>query len=131
MITCRIIRRALGKWRLRISTEELWRSWILSRQHTPDGDILRAYTPIGHVQLEHRKENGCWIISPNWTTDRYATREESRAIHIAVKSYLKALRYAVGTSLLLIRAQKANELYRDQIDEVLGKLYPEDNQEEW
>ena len=81
--------------------------------------------------IEYRKENGCWIISPNWTTDRYATREESRAIHIAVKSYLKALRYAVGTSLLLIRAQKANEPYRAQIDEVLGKLYPEDNQEEW
>ena len=114
----------LERHHLRLSVDELWECWSVSRQVGGSGDIIRAYTPMGHVYLEEHRDTGVWIISPNWTIQRYMAKTERRAIHHAVMSYLRALRYAVGGFLLLARAKERDDEAYDEMNKVIDLLYP-------
>lgn len=108
---------------LRLSADDLWKSWIVSREVGSSGDILRAYTPMGHVYLEEHKDTGIWIISPNWTIQRYVANTERRAIHHAVLSYLQDLRFATREFLLLTREKQEDDEAYDEMNEVIDLLY--------
>ncbi len=120
----------LERHHLRLSADELWEHWVVSRTVGSRGDILSAYTPMGHVYLEEHRDTGVWIISPDWTIQRYMAKTERRAIHHAVVSYLKSLRYAVGEYLHLTRVKEANDDAYSEMCEVIDLLYPPEGESE-
>ena len=120
----------LERHHLRLSAEELWKSWSPSRKSGHKGDILHAYTGIGSVYLEEHKPEGLWIIKPCWEIARYVARTEQRAIHHAVVSYLKSLRYAVGEYLHLTRVKEANDDAYSEMCEAIDLLYPPEGKSE-
>lgn len=119
----------LEKHHLRLSAEELWKSWSASRKSGHKGDILHAYTGIGSVYLEEHKPEGLWIVKPNWEIARYVARTEQRAIHLAVLSFLRTLRFAVKDFIYLVKA-KVDDDANEEMCDILDLLSPNEETEE-
>jgi hypothetical protein len=115
---------------LRLSADDLWKSWDPSRQSGHKGDILHAYTGIGSVYLEEHKPEGIWIIKPCWELPRYVARTEQRAIHLAVLSFLRALRSAVTDFVCLAKVKVDDEDANEEMCDILGLLSPNEEETE-
>ena len=119
----------LERHHLRLSAEELWVSWSASRKSGHKGDILHAYTGIGSVYLEEHKPEGLWIVKPCWELARYVARTEQRAIHLAVLSFLRALRYSVREFIYLAKV-KVDDDANEEMCDLLDLLSPNEETEE-
>jgi hypothetical protein len=119
----------LERHHLRLSAEELWESWSASRKSGHKGDILHAYTGIGYVYLEEHKPEGLWIVKPCWEIARYVARTEQRAIHLAVLSFLRALRYSVREFIYLAKV-KVNDDANEEMCDLLDLLSPNEEETE-
>ena len=115
---------------LRLSADDLWKSWDPSRQSGHKGDILHAYTGIGSVYLEEHKPEGIWIIKPCWELPRYVARTEQRAIHLAVLSFLRALRSAVTDFVCLAKVKVDDEDANEEMCDILDLLSPNEEETE-
>ena len=115
---------------LRLSADDLWKSWAPSRQSGHKGDILHAYTGIGSVYLEEHKPEGIWIIKPCWELPRYVARTEQRAIHLAVLSFLRALRSAVTDFVCLAKVKVDDEDANEEMCDILDLLSPNEEETE-
>lgn len=113
----------LERHHLRLSAEELWKSWSPSRKSGHKGDILHAYTGIGSVYLEEHKPEGLWIVKPCWEIARYVARTEQRAIHLAVLSFLRTLRFAVKDFIYLAKVNVDDDANEEMCD-ILDLLSP-------
>ena len=120
----------LERHHLRLSAEELWESWSASRKSGHKGDILHAYTGIGSVYLEEHKPEGLWIVKPCWEIARYVARTEQRAIHLAVLSFLRALRYSVREFIYLAKAKVDDDDANEEMCDLLDLLSPNEETEE-
>ena len=114
----------LERHHLRLSADDLWKSWDPSRKSGHKGDILHAYTGIGSVYLEEHKPEGLWIIKPCWELPRYVARTEQRAIHLAVLSFLRALRFAVKDVDYLAKVKVDDEDVNEEMCDILDLLSP-------
>lgn len=119
----------LERHHLRLSAEELWESWSASRKSGHKGDILHAYTGIGSVYLEEHKPEGLWIVKPCWEIARYAARTEQRAIHLAVLSFLRTLRFAVKDFIYLAKV-KVDDDANEEMCDILDLLSPNEEETE-
>ena len=119
----------LERHHLRLSAEELWKSWSASRKSGHKGDILHAYTGIGSVYLEEHKPEGLWIVKPCWELARYVARTEQRAIHLAVLSFLRALRYSVREFIYLAKV-KVDDDTNEEMCDILDLLSPNEEETE-
>lgn len=119
----------LERHHLRLSAEELWESWSASRKSGHKGDILHAYTGIGSVYLEEHKPEGLWIVKPCWELARYVARTEQRAIHLAVLSFLRALRYSVREFIYLAKV-KVDDDANEEMCDILDLLSPNEEETE-
>ncbi len=119
----------LERHHLRLSAEELWKSWSASRKSGHKGDILHAYTGIGSVYLEEHKPEGLWIVKPCWEIARYVARTEQRAIHLAVLSFLRALRYSVREFIYLAKV-KVDDDANEEMCDILDLLSPNEEETE-
>ena len=119
----------LERHHLRLSAEELWKSWSASRKSGHKGDILHAYTGIGSVYLEEHKPEGLWIVKPCWELARYVARTEQRAIHLAVLSFLRALRYSVREFIYLAKV-KVDDDANEEMCDILDLLSPNEEETE-
>ena len=115
---------------LRLSADDLWKSWDPSRQSGHKGDILHAYTGIGSVYLEEHKPEGIWIIKPCWELPLYVARTEQRAIHLAVLSFLRALRSAVTDFIYLAKVKVDDEDANEEMCDILDLLSPNEEETE-
>lgn len=115
---------------LRLSADDLWKSWDPSRHSGHKGDILHAYTGIGSVYLEEHKPEGIWIIKPGWELPRYVARTEQRAIHLAVLSFLRALRSAVTDFVCLAKVKVDDEDANEEMCDILDLLSPNEEETE-
>ena len=120
----------LERHHLRLSAEELWKSWDPSRKSGHKGDILHAYTGIGSVYLEEHKPEGLWIVKPCWELPRYVARTEQRAIHLAVLSFLRALRFAVKDFIYLAKVKVDDDDANEEMCNILDLLSPNEETEE-
>ena len=120
----------LERHHLRFSADELWKSWRASRESGRKGDVLYAYTGIGLVYLEEDKAEGIWIIKPYWEIDRYIARTEQRAIHLAVLSFLRALRFAVKEFVYLAKVKVDDDDANEEMCDILDLLSPNEETEE-
>lgn len=120
----------LERHHLRLSADDLWKSWDPSRQSGHKGDILHAYTGIGSVYLEEHKPEGIWIIKPCWELPRYVARTEQRAIHLAVLSFLRALRSAVTDFVCLAKVKVDDEDANEEMCDILDLLSPNEEETE-
>lgn len=120
----------LERHHLRLSAEELWKSWSPSRKSGHKGDILHAYTGIGSVYLEEHKPEGLWIIKPCWEIARYVARTEQRAIHLAVLSFLRTLRFAVKDFIYLAKAKVDDDDANEEMCDILDLLSPNEEETE-
>lgn len=119
----------LERHHLRLSAEELWKSWSASRKSGHKGDILHAYTGIGSVYLEEHKPEGLWIVKPCWELARYVARTEQRAIHLAVLSFLRTLRFAVKEFIYLAKV-KVDDDANEEMCDILDLLSPNEEETE-
>ena len=119
----------LERHHLRLSAEELWESWSASRKSGHKGDILHAYTGIGSVYLEEHKPEGLWIVKPCWEIARYVARTEQRAIHLAVLSFLRTLRFAVKEFIYLAKV-KVDVDANEEMCDILDLLSPNEEETE-
>jgi hypothetical protein len=119
----------LERHHLRLSAEELWKSWSPSRKSGHKGDILHAYTGIGSVYLEEHKPEGLWIVKPCWEIARYVARTEQRAIHLAVLSFLRTLRFAVKDFIYLAKVNVDDDANEEMCD-ILDLLSPNEEETE-
>ena len=115
---------------LRLSADDLWKSWDPSRQSGHKGDILHAYTGIGSVYLEEHKPEGIWIIKPCWELPRYVARTEQRAIHLAVLCFLRALRSAVTDFVCLAKVKVDDEDANEEMCDIIDLLSPNEEETE-
>lgn len=115
---------------LRLSADELWNDWIVSREVGDKGDILIAYTPMGLVRLEERKDIEAWFIRLGWTIQVYMAKTERRAIHFAVLSYLQDLRSAVKDFISLAKVKVDDEDANEEMCDILDLLPPNEETEE-
>ena len=115
---------------LRLSADELWNDWIVSREVGDKGDILIAYTPMGLVRLEERKDIEAWFIRLGWTIQEYMAKTERRAIHFAVLSYLQDLRSAVKDFICLAKAKVDDDDANEEMCDILDLLSPNEETEE-
>lgn len=115
---------------LRLSADDLWKSWDPSRKSGHKGDILHAYTGIGSVYLEEHKPEGLWIIKPCWELPRYVARTEQRAIHLAVLSFLRALRFAVKEFVCLAKVKVDDDDAHEEMCDILDLLSPNEEETE-
>lgn len=120
----------LERHHLRLSAEELWKSWSPSRKSGDKGDILHAYTGIGSVYLEEHKPEGLWIIKPCWEIARYVARTEQRAIHLAVLSFLRTLRFAVKDFIYLAKVKVDDDDANEEMCDILDLLSPNEEETE-
>ena len=120
----------LERHHLRLSAEELWKSWSPSRKSGHKGDILHAYTGIGSVYLEEHKPEGLWIIKPCWEIARYVARTEQRAIHLAVLSFLRTLRFAVKDFIYLAKVKVDDADANEEMCDILDLLSPNEEETE-
>lgn len=120
----------LERHHLRLSAEELWKSWSPSRKSGHKGDILQAYTGIGSVYLEEHKPEGLWIIKPCWEIARYVARTEQRAIHLAVLSFLRTLRFAVKDFIYLAKVKVDDDDANEEMCDILDLLSPNEEETE-
>ena len=120
----------LERHHLRLSADDLWKSWDPSRKSGHKGDILHAYTGIGSVYLEEHKPEGIWIIKPCWELPRYVARTEQRAIHLAVLSFLRALRSAVTDFVCLAKVKVDDEDANEEMCDILDLLSPNEEETE-
>lgn len=120
----------LERHHLRLSAEELWKSWSPSRKSGHKGDILHAYAGIGSVYLEEHKPEGLWIIKPCWEIARYVARTEQRAIHLAVLSFLRTLRFAVKDFIYLAKAKVDDDDANEEMCDILDLLSPNEEETE-
>ena len=120
----------LERHHLRLSAEELWKSWSPSRKSGHKGDILHAYTGIGSVYLEEYKPEGLWIIKPCWEIARYVARTEQRAIHLAVLSFLRTLRFAVKDFIYLAKVKVDDDDANEEMCDILDLLSPNEEETE-
>ena len=120
----------LERHHLRLSAEELWKSWSPSRKSGHKGDILHAYTGIGSVYLEEHKPEGLWIIKPCWEIARYVARTEQRAIHLAVLSFLRTLRFAVKDFIYLAKVKVDDDDANEEMCDMLELLSPNEEETE-
>lgn len=120
----------LERHHLRLSAEELWKSWSPSRKSSHKGDILHAYAGIGSVYLEEHKPEGLWIIKPCWEIARYVARTEQRAIHLAVLSFLRTLRFAVKDFIYLAKAKVDDDDANEEMCDILDLLSPNEEETE-
>lgn len=114
----------LERHHLRLSADDLWKSWDPSRKSGHKGDILHAYTGIGSVYLEEHKPEGLWIIKPCWELPRYVARTEQRAIHLAVLSFLRTLRFAVKDFIYLAKVKVDDDDANEEMCNILDLLSP-------
>ena len=122
----------LERHHLRLSAEELWKSWSPSRKSGHKGDILHAYTGIGSVYLEEHKPEGLWIVKPCWEIARYVARTEQRAIHLAVLSFLRTLRFAVKDFIYVAKMKVDDDDANEEMCDILDLLSPnEEDTEEY
>lgn len=119
----------LERHHLRLSAEELWESWSASRKSGHKGDILHAYTGIGSIYLEEHKPEGLWIVKPCWEIARYVARTEQRAIHLAVLSFLRTLRFAVKEFVYLAKV-KVDDDANEEMCDILDLLSPNEEETE-
>lgn len=119
----------LERHHLRLSAEELWVGWSPSRKSGHKGDILHAYTGLGSVYLEEHKPEGLWIVKPCWEIARYVARTEQRAIHLAVLSFLRTLRFAVKDFIYLAKA-KVDDDANEEMCDILDLLSPNEEETE-
>lgn len=115
---------------LRLSADDLWKSWDPSRKSGHKGDILHAYTGIGSVYLEEHKPEGLWIIKPYWEIARYVARTEQRAIHLAVLSFLRTLRFAVKDFIYLAKVKVDDDDANEEMCDILDLLSPNEEETE-
>lgn len=115
---------------LRLSADDLWNEWIVSREVGDKGDILSAYSPMGLVRLEERKDIGAWFIRLGWTIQVYMAKTERRAIHFAVMSYLQDLRSAVKEFICLAKAKVDDDDANEEMCDILDLLSPNEETEE-
>ena len=115
---------------LRLSADDLWNEWIVSREVSDKGDILSAYSPMGLVRLEERKDIGAWFIRLGWTIQVYMAKTERRAIHFAVMSYLQDLRSAVKEFICLAKAKVDDDDANEEMCDILDLLSPNEETEE-
>lgn len=120
----------LERHHLRLSAEELWESWSASRKSGHKGDILHAYTGIGSVYLEEHKPEGLWIVKPCWEIARYVARTEQRAIHLAVLSFLRTLRFAVKEFVYLAKVKVDDDDANEEMCDILDLLSPNEEETE-
>lgn len=120
----------LERHHLRLSAEELWKSWSASRENGRKGDVLQAYTTIGIVSLEEDKAEGIWIIKPYWEIGRYMARTEQRAIHLAVLSFLRTLRFAVREFICLAKVKVDDDDANEEMCDILDLLSPNEETED-
>lgn len=120
----------LERHHLRLSAEELWKSWSPSRKSGHKGDILHAYTGIGSVYIEEYKHEGLWIVKPCWEIARYVARTEQRAIHLAVLSFLRALRFAVKDFIYLAKVKVDDDDANEEMCDILDLLSPNEEETE-
>ena len=120
----------LERHHLRLSAEELWESWSASRKSGDKGDILHAYTGIGSVYLEEHKPEGLWIVKPCWEIARYVARTEQRAIHLAVLSFLRTLRFAVKEFVYLAKVKVDDDDANEEMCDILDLLSPNEEETE-
>ena len=120
----------LERHHLRLSADDLWKSWDPSRTSGHKGDILHAYTGIGSIYLEEHKPEGLWIIKPSWELPRYVARTEQRAIHLAVLSFLRALRFAVKDFVCLAKVKVEDEDANEEMCDILDLLSPNEEETE-
>lgn len=115
---------------LRLSADELWESWRASRNSGCKGDVLCAYTGIGIICLEEDKAEGIWIVKPYWEIGRYIARTEQRAIHLAVLSFLRTLRFAVREFIYLAKVNVDDDDANEEMCDILDLLSPNEDTEE-
>ena len=115
---------------LRLSAEELWKSWDASRVSGHKGDILHGYTGLGSIYLEEHKPEGLWIVKPGWELARYVARTEQRAIHLAVLSFLRTLRFAVKDFIYLAKAKVDDDDANEEMCDILDLLSPNEEETE-
>lgn len=120
----------LERHHLRLSADDLWKSWDPSRKSGHKGDILHAYTGIGSVYIEEHKPEGLWIIKPCWELPRYVARTEQRAIHLAVLSFLRALRSTVTDFVYLAKVKVDDEGANEEMCDILDLLSPNEEETE-
>ena len=120
----------LERHHLRLSADDLWKSWDPSRKSGHKGDILHAYTGLGSVYLEQHKPEGLWIIKPCWELPRYVARTEQRAIHLAVLSFLRVLRSAVTEFVCLAKVKVDDEDANEEMCDILALLSPNEEETE-
>ena len=120
----------LERHHLRLSADDLWKSWDPSRKSGHKGDILHAYTGLGSVYLEQHKPEGLWIIKPCWELPRYVARTEQRAIHLAVLSFLRVLRSAVTEFVCLAKVKVDDEDANEEMCDILDLLSPNEEETE-
>ena len=120
----------LERHHLRLSADELWEHWVVSRTVGSRGDILHAYTGIGSVYLEEHKPEGLWIIKPCWELPRYVARTEQRAIHLAVLSFLRTLRFAVKDFIYLAKVKVDDDDANEEMCDILDLLSPNEEETE-
>lgn len=120
----------LERHHLRFSADELWESWCSSRESGRKGDVLQAYTTIGLVSLEEDKAEGVWIVKPYWEIGRYIARTEQRAIHLAVLSFLRTLRFAVKEFIYLAKVKVDDEDANEDMCDILDLLSPNEETED-
>lgn len=120
----------LERHHLRLSADDLWNDWIVSREVGDKGDILIAYTPMGLVRLEERKDIEAWFIRLGWTIQVYMAKTERRAIHFAVLSYLQDLRSAVKDFIDLAKVKVDDDDANEEMCDILDLLSPNEETEE-
>lgn len=122
----------LERRHLRLSADELWENWDASRKSGHKGDILHAYTGLGSIYLEEHKPEGLWIVKPCWEIARYVARTEQRAIHLAVLSFLRTLRFAVKDFIYVAKMKVDDDDANEEMCDILDLLSPnEEDTEEY
>lgn len=120
----------LERHHLRLSAEELWESWSASRESGHKGDILHGYTGLGSIYLEEHKHEGLWIVKPCWEIARYVARTEQRAIHLAVLSFLRTLRFAVKDFICLAKVKVDDDDANEEMCDIIDLLSPNEEETE-
>nr|DAY00444.1 MAG TPA: Complement C5-like protein [Caudoviricetes sp.] len=74
----------------RFSHKEVWDRWCPIPVRIKSGLVYSVITPMGVGIIQQDSETGEWVVKPGWHISRFLAKDEEKAIHMLVESYLQA-----------------------------------------
>nr|WP_311175174.1 hypothetical protein [uncultured Porphyromonas sp.] len=74
----------------RFSHKEVWDRWCPIPVQIKSGLVYSVITPMGVGIIQQDRETGEWVVKPGWDISRFLAKDEEKAIHMLVESYLQA-----------------------------------------